>query len=222
MQEELATQAPLEVPPPPSNLDTEAGLTAASGFEITDEKGANWYVDKIFGNQLEIRTIEFKLEQEIETLKARAAEKIARHQREIDSLEHRYGHQFEHVCRTLIAGLKKGKTFVFNRGKVSMKKVPAAIEVLDKDAALNFAQENAFDFGAAIRRKPAFTPPPELDLKEFKTQMQVLTDNKVNEFLKAADGDMEEAASDFADWLRREFPFVKVRKEEEKLTVDIG
>ena len=202
------------------NDETVAAIAAAQGFVIENREHVEWFINKRYGYELEIKMIEQRAALEIETIQRRAEEQKKPFQREVDSLNFRFLRQAERVCRELIAGLTKGKTFTFARGAASTKKQPAKIEVTDKTRALEFAQIQKIE--AAIRQKEAVTPPPELNLPAFKTWAKDRIEELRHATMVEASGEVELAQRLFDEAVKAELPFLELIPESQEFTLDIG
>lgn len=209
-----AEEAPPEIPEDEIDYLTEAALVAKDGFVIVDRDGVDWFLEKKMMNQVEIEALNFKATKLIAAIRENTDIQIAPYQREIRSLDWRFGKQVAEVSRRLITQLKKGKTIGFTYGSAALKSHKEGIEVIDDKAAVEYVK--AKDQGDCYRTKY------ELAVTSFKLwAMQQLAEIHV-EVLQRQGGDLD--AADFArdQMLQLEFPFFAVKPAGDDLTIKVG
>jgi hypothetical protein len=97
----------------------------------TDMSGVEWFAEKVFEHEMEIRAIEARRRALVKNLDDMAAE----HRRAIDTLMHVYGSAVQRVVRQEVQG-KKVKHVKTPYGRLGFRKAPSTIvlEVPEEDA----------------------------------------------------------------------------------------
>lgn len=98
-------------------------------FHIEDRSSADWYL-KVMGGY----------EDEIQRITEQSNAMIAEIKSKMNGLAYRYKNEFEHFMAQEIASLPKGKNIKFFHGTVQMRTIPQSVSLVDKEAAIQFAE----------------------------------------------------------------------------------
>lgn len=114
------------------------GLTKST-FEVTDEKSADWVLEKIMDAEVEIARNDIKRKAILENLDTQDADQ----RRRIEFLKWKFGPQLERFANKELANAKT-KTWKGTFGKLSFRTIKGGLRVTDPDEALFVAQSNGF------------------------------------------------------------------------------
>jgi hypothetical protein len=155
-------------------VDTETGeilsvliVSESEGderFEITDQKSAEWLLEKTQDAQLALKSLDEKLAILTENINAMKAEQFAR----LNFLEYRFGNSLEDWVKKASSGSGK-KSVNTMYGRVGFRTTPSKIVPVDVEDAIEWA-ETHFPDAVKISKRLAVSPlkgheeelPPEL------------------------------------------------------------
>lgn len=131
-------------------IDEENGeiLEVKNQFAVVDEASANWVLEKMLDEQLEIEKLQSKLAAVTEQLK----KQISQHQRRLDGLHFRFDAELSAFAKAQIEGGKR-KSLTLDFGTLSFRKVKGGLKVKDPEFALLWAKTYAPN---AIETKESF------------------------------------------------------------------
>ncbi len=105
-------------------------------FTVTDEKSADWVLEKLMDSETNAARLEMKLRAITENLTAQ----IKAEQNRQKYLRFRFGPSLEHFARQALQG-KKIKTLTLTFGKLSLRVLKGGLRVMDQEKALAWARE---------------------------------------------------------------------------------
>lgn len=131
-------------------IDEETGeiLEVKNNFAVVDEASANWVLEKMLDEQLEIE----KLQSKLITIKEQIEKQISQHQRRLDGLRFRFDAELSSFTRSQIEGGKR-KSLALDYGTLSFRNVKGKLKVKDNESALLWAKTYAPN---AIETKESF------------------------------------------------------------------
>lgn len=132
-------------------LDSETGEIlglAKQEFQVTDEKSADWVLEKIMDAEVEIARNNIKRTAILENLDSQDAEQ----RRRIEFLKWKFGTQLEAFAAKELENAKS-KTWKGTFGRLSFRAVKGGLRVTDKDDALFVAQSNGFTNAIKVKEE---------------------------------------------------------------------
>lgn len=133
-------------------IDIESGEIlglAQPEFHVTDEDSANWVLEKIMDEEVDMVRLETKLK----ALQENIQSQIQTKQRRAEWLRMKFGPELEQFARKQLEG-QKAKTLKMDYGQLSLRTVKGGLRVKDADAALMVAKLRGWD--NAIKVKETF------------------------------------------------------------------
>ena len=117
----------------------ETGIRNEQGekFHITDSKRCDWLIKKFTS-----------INDEIERLEKQHTRRIKQLENEEQFLKNRFGRELEGFVRAHLDGSRK--SIDFPHGRAGFRKTRETVEIVDQEAAVNWAKENCFE---ALRKK---------------------------------------------------------------------
>jgi hypothetical protein len=121
-------------------IDAETGeVVGLAGvkedFTVTDEKSADWVLEKLMDSETQVARLNIKLKALTENIQTQ----IKAEERKQNFLKFKFGPALEHFARVALEG-KKTKTLPLTFGKLSLRTVKGGLRVADAQKALEWAK----------------------------------------------------------------------------------